>query len=173
MTMTSEETRLLPASVVDAEKAMAVTGFDSLGHMRWYWTADPENPHKVTYSQYARQTGVSQQSVYESVQRRSATTGAPVVAVRPSPGSGTRPKAEPVAAPPAPLRAVPDRPERMDDPTGVIGATVLMVEQMGILARQVMALGQPEPDVAETIKSEARDAIKHLELLIKHLGDTP
>jgi hypothetical protein len=48
---------------------MEATGFSSLGEMRWHATANPDNPDRVSYAEYARQTGIDRQVVRMSVVR--------------------------------------------------------------------------------------------------------
>ena len=62
----------LPTEVITAEHAMKAAGYESLNHMRWFWTKNPANAERVTQTVYANLCHVTRQAVSQSIGRYEA-----------------------------------------------------------------------------------------------------
>lgn len=94
----STNTKRLPRAVITAEKAMNAVGFDSLGAMRWHYVGNPENPDRVSCTEYGKQTGVSHQAVSKSARKHATDNTLPYEPVSNRGGNntkGTNGKADP------------------------------------------------------------------------------
>ena len=87
------------------------------GAMRWHWTANEDNPDRVSYAEYARQTGADRQTVRESVLRHSSDSATVKTAEPVDARGGVRPKAERPESTEVSEMALKAGPSRADIPT--------------------------------------------------------